>query len=62
MEKLNKGHWSEALHISWMIQDMVERYLINHVILSRNPDLEKIAEEAQDKLNDLYQAIANKMS
>lgn len=39
--KLGKGYYQEALHVSWMMLDMLEDYLINHPVVYQDKKLKK---------------------
>jgi hypothetical protein len=47
----------EALHVASILTDMVGERLMEHPAISANPEWFRLAEEAQEKLYELYQAI-----
>lgn len=50
-------HRHEALHVANMLADIVEDHLVYHPAIQANPGWRAMAEEASEKLADLYQAI-----
>jgi hypothetical protein len=47
----------EALHVTDIMADMVERYVVEHPSIKQNPDWLALAETASVALAKLYQAI-----
>lgn len=50
----------EILDRSFLVADMFDRYVAEHVGLNRHPDLQKKARELSDKLNDFYQEVGKR--
>lgn len=59
-EKLNDGHYHEALDRTYVIQDIIDRQLMDHPAISQTPAWKKIVQQAQDKLGELYLLIGAK--
>ncbi len=51
----------EALQMSLFLAESVERQLLDNEWVKAEPELHKMADEACTILNDLYQAIGNKI-
>lgn len=60
MEELNHGYWHEALDRTHVVQSLFADQVAEHPVIVQHPDLEALAEAAQDALMALYQAIGHK--
>lgn len=47
----------EVLHVAWMVQDMIDRYLVQHTAVEANPEWKRLAVELQAMACDFYQQI-----
>lgn len=56
-EKINEGHYVEARHVCYIIQDMIEDYLIKHPAIENNKEWCKKLEDAQALIYDVYNEI-----
>lgn len=61
---MNKGQFTpgsygchEALHVTGLLRDLVERELYEHLAIQANPKWLELADKACSALFDLYQAI-----
>jgi hypothetical protein len=50
----------EALHVAYLMEDMFERYLLNHPAVKIDAKLHQRAREAHKVLFDMYQAIGSR--
>lgn len=47
----------EVLHVAWMVQDMIDRYLAQHTAVEANPEWKRLADELVAKACEFYQRI-----
>lgn len=56
-QKCNDGHIHEAMHVAWILTEMVDDYILATPVCDDFPDVKMLAEEAHKKLFDLYQML-----
>lgn len=61
MTKNNAILLHEALHMSLFLGEAVEKQLVEHPFITKNPDCLTLATNANEALLDLYQLIGNKV-
>jgi hypothetical protein len=59
--EINQGHYVEALHVAYMVQDMMENYLIEHPVIDQNKELKELVGKAQGIIGEVYQKIGAKI-
>lgn len=52
--ELDDFHYHEVLDRLSIINDMMENYLVDHVVCEEHPELKDIIESAQDILGEAY--------
>ena len=57
--KLNDGHYLEAMDRLHVITDMMDQYLMNHPIIRKNKDLKKLVNFSMINLMEVYQRVGN---
>jgi hypothetical protein len=55
MEKFNDGYYHEAMDRLYVIQNMIEDFLLSHPACERHPEIAQKVEEAQKLLGQAYQ-------
>jgi hypothetical protein len=61
-EPYNDGHTHEALHMTSVLIDMVERYVGDTRCAAEFPDVYDAVKKTSDALADLYQLIGSKFN
>ena len=56
-EKLNQGHYIEAIDRAYIIADMIESVLVEHPVIEKHKELRKRVKKAQDLILETYQLI-----
>jgi|GEM_PF-1443264 len=55
--KLDEFHYHEVLDRTYMINEIIENFLINHPVVKKHKKIETDIENAQDILYEVYQEI-----
>lgn len=55
--KLDEFHYHEALDRSYMVADIMEVHLINHVVFEKHKHLKEKLEKAQELICEVYQEL-----
>lgn len=58
--KINEGHYVEALDRLFMITDLMDSYLMGHPIIKKNKDVKKLIEFSIINLLEAYQRVGEK--
>lgn len=53
-------HRHEALHVAWMLADIIDEHLLDHPAIRENPEWMLHADTAASELMELYQKIGEK--
>lgn len=59
-QKLDQFHIHEALHLSSVFADMIEKHLLNHPVVQQDKKLRKAVENVVDDLAGVYILIGEK--
>jgi hypothetical protein len=57
--KINQGHFLEAMDRLHLITDMMDRHLMDHPVIHKNKDLEKLINFSIINLIECYQRVGN---
>lgn len=57
---LDSGHYFELLDRTHVASSYLRMVLGEHPVLAQNPDLLRLYEAAQDRLQELYQAVGQR--
>lgn len=60
-EKLNLGHWHEALDRAHCVSEIIQSMLLDHPAISQTKDIRVYIEDAQNKIGEAYQLLGNKL-
>jgi hypothetical protein len=60
-EKLNEGHYAEALDRCSTVNEIIELMLMRHPVIGQNKTLAKKIEKAQELVGEVYQKIGQKL-
>lgn len=58
--KINKGHYVEALDRLFVVTDIMDSYLMGHPVIKKNKDVKKLIEFSIINLLEAYQRVGNK--
>ena len=58
--KINKGHYVEALDRLFLITDIMDSYLMEHPVIKKNKDVKKLIEFSIINLLEAYQRVGDK--
>jgi hypothetical protein len=47
----------EALHVAYIMANMIDEQICQHLAVSQNPEWKNIADTARDLLHDLYHKV-----
>lgn len=56
-EKIDSYHIHEAMHLSFVFGDMVERHLLDHPFVQEHKDIKKHVKKATEHLAKAYMKI-----
>lgn len=59
MAKVDPFARHEALHMTHVLSDSIQRHLCEHPFVAGRPDLKAFADAAAEALENLYQAIGS---
>jgi hypothetical protein len=59
--KLDEFHYHEVLDRTYMINEIIENFLINHLVIKKHKKIKNDIEKAQDILYGVYQEIGKLM-
>lgn len=57
--KINDGHYVEALDRLNLIADMMERHLTDHPVIRKNKDIQKLIDFSIINIMEAYQRVGN---
>jgi len=55
--KLNDGHYLEAMDRLHLITEMMDNFLMNHPVIHKNKDLKKLVNFSMINLMEVYQRV-----
>jgi len=57
--KINDGHYVEALDRLFLVTDMMDRYLMSHPVIRKNKEVKKLIKFSIINLLEAYQKVGN---
>jgi hypothetical protein len=60
-KKITPGHWHEAVDRTNCVSEIIENMLLQHVAIREIPEIRRLVEDAQSKLEDAYQLLGVKL-
>lgn len=57
--KINNGHYVEALDRLFLVTDMMDRYLMSHPVIRKNKEVKKLIKFSIINLLEAYQKVGN---
>lgn len=57
--KINDGHYLEAMDRLHLVADMMDRYLMDHPIINQTKDLKQLVNYSIINLMEVYQRVGN---
>lgn len=58
--KINDGHYVEALDRLFLVTDIMDCYLMEHPVIKKNKNIKKLVEFSIINLLEAYQRVGNK--
>ena len=58
--KINEGHYVEALDRLFLVTDIMDCYLMEHPVIKKNKEIKKLIEFSIINLLEAYQRVGNK--
>lgn len=59
--KLNEGHYVEALDRLFLFTDMMDTYLMNHPVIRKNKEVKKLVRFSIINLLEAYQQVGDEI-